>query len=665
MPRFSLLPAEIDWTEQGEPLSRAFGDVYFSRGCGLAETRHVFIEHNRLEPRWRAWEPGRRHFTVGETGFGTGLNFLATWALWRELQPPGSLHFVSCEKFPLRREDMVHSHALWPELGELTSALAEQYPPLVEGVHRLNFDQGRVRLTLLLGDAQDGLRWLLDGLDEPGFAVDAWFLDGFAPAKNADLWTEQLCQRIAALSAVGTSFSTFTSAGAVKRGLQQAGFQVAKVPGFGRKREMLAGTMLAPPPRHRMRTPWFAAPSAAPTRRAMVIGAGLAGTSTALALHERGWQVSLVERSAPGSGASGNLQGLLYAKLSAHRTPQSEFVLASYLHACRHYRQLGLERGEGELGGLLQLAYDEAEREHQRKIAEAFAGHGEIVQPATAALASAMAGIELEHPGLLFPGAGWLCPGAICKRLASAPGLELLIGRQVEQLRRESGVWQALDAEGALIAAAEVCIIANGTDANCFSQTQWLPLKPIRGQVSHLAATEQSGALRLPISHDGYVSPAAGDLHCAGATFHPLDPTPEARAEDDAHNLDILRQHLPALHGALGAPPRVVGQRVGWRTTVPDYQPVVGPVPDAAAFERDYAGLRNDARAVIDMPGACLPGLYLNTAHGARGLATTPLCAELLAAIICGEPRPLDGEIVPFLHPGRFLIRAQSRRQKH
>lgn len=661
MSRFSLQPAELTWNDAGEPVSVAFGDVYFSQEGGLAETDYVFLRQNQLRERWLDWPRDKQHFCIAETGFGTGLNFLAAWRLWREVSPPGSLHFVSCEKYPLRREDLARSLARWPELEELAAQLQDQYPPLLDGVHRLSFEGGRVQLTLLFGDAVAGLDWLLDNSALPGFAVDAWFLDGFAPAKNADLWTESLFHRIGQLSGPGTTCATFTSAGAVRRALQGVGFQVAKVPGFGRKREMLAGQMTTPAQTSAPITPWFQLPEAHGERTAIVIGAGLAGTTTARALASRGWRVSLLDQSPPGNGASGNRQGLLYAKLSAHATPQSDFVLASYLHACRYYAKLGLPTEAGELNGLLQIACDADEEQLQAKIATAFAGQDDVVRQVASDQASELAGIALSQSALYFPSAGWLWPAEICRRLADSPAIHCHFEHPVQQLVRQGDHWHALDAEGNTLARARVCVIATGTEAARFEQTAWLPIKAIRGQVSHLAATRASATLRRPISHDGYVAPGVAGLHCAGATFHQNDPTPDPRSEDDAHNLATLARHLPALADTLGEPPAILGQRVGWRTTAPDYQPIVGPVPDASAFSQDYAALRQDARSIIPLAPRLQPDLYLNTAHGARGLATAPLCAEWLAALICGEPRPLAGQIMPYLLPARFLIRQLIR----
>jgi len=232
-------PASLDW-QDGQPLSRRFGDVYFSRASGLDEARHVFLEQNDLPARFTALA-GLDSFVVGETGFGTGLNFLAAWQCFCQNAPTcGQLHFLSVEKYPLTPGDLVKALALWPELTRYSQALLQQYGHLTAGAHRFVFDAGRVTLTLLVGD-------VLDCFPQWEAQVDAWFLDGFAPSKNPEMWQPELFRQMARLSAPNATFATFTSAGAVRRGLTDAGFHVEKVPGHGHKREMSCGHLLHAP----------------------------------------------------------------------------------------------------------------------------------------------------------------------------------------------------------------------------------------------------------------------------------------------------------------------------------------------------------------------------------------------------------------------------------
>ena len=193
-------------------MSQQYGDVYFSRASGLDETRHVFLEQNHLPQRWRDLQ--QDSFTIVETGFGTGLNFLCAWQLWLVCAPPAArLHFVRIEKYPLTLDDLTRALSLWPPLAAERAALLAQYGMLAPGWHRLSFAQGRVTLTLIIGDVQTSLPLLRA-------KADAWFLDGFAPSKNPEMWQPDLYIQMARLSHPSTTFATFTSAGLVKRGLQ-------------------------------------------------------------------------------------------------------------------------------------------------------------------------------------------------------------------------------------------------------------------------------------------------------------------------------------------------------------------------------------------------------------------------------------------------------------
>jgi tRNA 5-methylaminomethyl-2-thiouridine biosynthesis bifunctional protein len=231
----------LDW-QDGLPFSSRFGDVYFSADSGLEEKRHVFLQGNRLKERVAALSAGES-FAIGEAGFGTGLNFLCAWQLFEQSAPPGAgMDFLSIEKYPLGDDELCAALALWPALQPFADALLARWPQRVPGWNRWHFDGGRVRLTLVFGDVAEVLPQLPDG------NVDAWFLDGFSPAKNPEMWSEEVLTGIARASRPGATLATYTCAGWVRRGLQQAGFAVERATGFGRKREMLRGTRADTPP---------------------------------------------------------------------------------------------------------------------------------------------------------------------------------------------------------------------------------------------------------------------------------------------------------------------------------------------------------------------------------------------------------------------------------
>ena len=644
--------AQLDWNDQGQPLSRQFGDVYFSRDDGLGETRHVFLAGNDLPARFAALPAGSR-LVIGETGFGTGLNFLCAWQLFDQLAPADAcLHFVSVEKYPLTAADLQRALALWPELAPWSGQLLEQYRAIHPGFQRLVLDGGRVVLTLLIGDA-------LQMLPQLDARIDVWFLDGFAPDKNPQMWTPPLFQELARLSAPGASLATFTSKGTVRRDLIEAGFAMRRAPGYGKKWEILCGRFEGHAPA--AEKPWHARPPEPEARAALVIGAGLAGCATAASLAARGWQVTLLERhAAVAQEASGNPQGVLYLKLSAHGTALSQLVLAGFGHTRRLLQHL--QQGhDWDACGVLQLAFDAPEAGRQAKLAEAFPA--DLLHSLSREQAEARAGVALPAGGLFYPDAGWVHPPALCRQLASHPRIRLLTHSEALELRRVNGHWQALDGER-LLAEAPVAILAGAAEVRRFAAE--LPLKRIRGQISRLPQTARSAELACVVCAEGYVAPPRGGEHTLGASFdfHSQDCAPTAA--EHAGNLELLREISADLAERLDTDrldPAQLEGRAAFRCTSPDYLPIVGPLADPAAFAETYAVLGKDARQVPDSPCPWRDGLYVNSGHGSRGLITAPLCGELLAAWLNDEPLPLPRAVAEACHPNRFLLRKLIRGQ--
>ncbi|MBD8149462.1 bifunctional tRNA (5-methylaminomethyl-2-thiouridine)(34)-methyltransferase MnmD/FAD-dependent 5-carboxymethylaminomethyl-2-thiouridine(34) oxidoreductase MnmC [Pseudomonas fluorescens] len=650
--------AQLDWDDQGRPHSRTFDDVYFSDKSGLEETRYVFLEQNRLQARFAALPAGGR-LVIGETGFGTGLNFLCAWQLFDQQAVAGArLHFVSMEKYPLSHADLQRALALWPELQPYAEQLLAQYIAIHQGFQRLLLDNGRVTLTLLIGDA-------LEQLPQLDAQIDAWFLDGFAPAKNPDMWTAELFAELARLAAPGSTISTFTSTGWVRRLINAAGFKMKRTPGIGHKWEILRGEFLGWPedrPAPAQAKPWFARPAPVTgDRHAMVIGGGLAGCATAASLAARGWRVSLLERHAGlAQEASGNPQGVLYLKLSAHGTALSQLILSGFGHTRRLLEQL--HRGvDWDDCGVLQLAFDAREGERQAQLAAAFPS--ELLQLVDRDQARQRAGIDVAQGGLFFPEGGWVHPPSLCQWQATHPLIDVLTHREVLELDRVDDQWCARDGDQVL-ASASVVVLAGAAEIKRFAPSADLPLKRIRGQITRLAQTPASQALATVVCAEGYVAPARLGEHTLGASFdfNNQDLTPTSA--EHAGNLEMLREIsedlLQRLDADAMAPDHLQG-RAAFRCTSPDYLPIVGPLADLEAFQQVYAALGKDARHVPHIPCPWLPGLYINSGHGSRGLVTAPLCGELLAAWLCDEPLPLPSAVAQACHPNRFALRALVR----
>jgi len=442
-----LEPARLAWRD-GAPYSEPFADIYYHPADGRREVEHVFIAGNRLRERWAA--SGREDFAIGETGFGTGLNFLVAAELWLALVPaPAVLHYLSVEKHPLLRADLAQVLVRRGDDSGLAAELLAIYPPPLPGGHRLPLAGGRIQLTLLFGDAAEQLA-AARCAQQPGFeadasrGIDAWFLDGFAPARNPGMWTAELFAQLAALSRPGTSFATFTAAGAVRRGLAAAGFTVERAAGHGAKREMLRGRYAPPPtaelavigskPNSRRdrggETPWDlgAGHHRGGPKIAAVVGAGIAGCTSARALAERGWQVRVFDRDGIAAGASGNPQGIVYPRLAAADSAFSRINLAALLYA-RHFYRPHWNAGRGGDGGVLMLPGTPAEAAQLRQLAAGFPD--EVARLLEGEALTAVAGIELDaRCGLLLPGLGWLQPAAVCRALLEHPGIEFGAARQ-------------------------------------------------------------------------------------------------------------------------------------------------------------------------------------------------------------------------------------------
>lgn len=547
---------------------------------------------------------------------------------------------------------------MWPQLSLQAEQLLEQYVAIHQGFQRLVLADGRVTLTLLIGDALEQLPQL-DG------QIDAWFLDGFAPARNPEMWTAELFAELARLAAPDATLSTFTSTGWVRRLLNAAGFKMKRTPGIGHKWEILRGVFLGWPeqtPAPAPAKPWYARPAALTgERRALVIGGGLAGCASAASLAARGWQVTLLERHAGlAEEASGNPQGVLYLKLSAHGTALSQMILSGFGYTRRVLEQL--QRGtDWDACGVLQLAFNSKEAERQAQLAEAFPR--DLLHTLDQSEAQVRSGIDLACGGLFYPEGGWVHPPALCRWQASGPAIDVQPHHEVLQLRRVDGQWQAWDGERCL-ASAPVAILASAAEIKRFEAAADLPLKRIRGQITRLPQTTRSQSLATVVCAEGYAAPPRLGEHTLGASFdfNSDDLTPTAA--EHAGNLQMLEEISLDLVDRLNAgsldPERLEG-RAAFRCTSPDYLPIVGPLADRQAFTEAFAALGKDARQVPDAPCPWLDGLYINSGHGSRGLITAPLSGELIAAWLDNEPLPLPRSVAEACHPNRFALRALIR----
>ncbi|WP_185450559.1 bifunctional tRNA (5-methylaminomethyl-2-thiouridine)(34)-methyltransferase MnmD/FAD-dependent 5-carboxymethylaminomethyl-2-thiouridine(34) oxidoreductase MnmC [Aeromonas dhakensis] len=650
----SLHHARLDWNEAGTPVSSEFGDVYFSNDNGLSETRYVFLQQNRLPARFSHHDSDI--FVIGETGFGTGLNFLATMAAFLEQAPQAGngsrLHFISFEKYPLTQHDLRKALAAWPELAHLSQDLIAQWPLPVSGCHRLIFAGGRIRLDLWLGDIKE----MLPQVPHPATGlVDAWYLDGFSPAKNPEMWTQDLFDGLARLARPQATIATFTCAGFVRRGLIAAGFAMQKVKGHGSKREMLAGERADKLPQQTI-APCYARP-AGRAGEVLIIGGGIASAMTALSLVERGRKVTLLcQDDEPAGGASGNRQGALYPLLNGEHDTLSRFYSLAFGFARSRLLALAERHPVAfSLCGVTQLGYDDKSAAKLTKMAQG-PFPPELMQVLSEPEVEQIVGLPCGHGGVSYPQGGWLCPAdltrAAIQEAQAGELLEVLFNTRVATVTEQADGWQVESCDGRRWQSPTL-VVAAGHQLPALIPFAELPLYPVRGQVSHVPTSASLSRLNTVLCYDGYLTPANEGQHCIGASYGRNQTEIAFRAEEQAQNQARLQACLPQQRWPAEVDVSGNQARVGVRSASRDHLPVAGPVARLAALAD------HNLKAPVDQqsPLPLYPGLYVLGALGSRGLCSAPLCGELLASEICGDPLPLAADLLEALHPARYWVR--------
>jgi tRNA 5-methylaminomethyl-2-thiouridine biosynthesis bifunctional protein len=562
-----------------------------------------------------------RHVVLA-TDFGSGAHFLETWA-----GCPGELHYIAIAPRPPAAADIgaPQLRALWP--------LA------LPGVHRILLDGGRVTLDLMVGTVEAMLAQVVA-------RVQAFHLP---PAVGAQLPARTLAAALARLAAPGATLQAQAPDEALVWALTAAGFACQVVP------HAMAGAQTDSVPdicalfaSRRPQPP--TAPE--PVRRAVVIGAGVAGSALCQRLCARGWDVTLIERhDGPAQEASGNLAGIFMPLLSKDDNIPTRLSRAAYLFALREWQRMGgvgtVFKGAG--CGVLQLARDADHARVQREVVQGGDYPPQYVRWLDAPAASALLGSATPHGGWLFGQGGWARPSSLCLAMLEACGARLrrLFCAEALTLARVDGEWQVRAADGALLAQAPTLVLANGTGATRLAQAAELPLSSLRGQVTHLAP-DRLPALPLVVCREAYVTPPSDGVVCAGATYG-TDDDPALRPSCQQENLARLAEILDGVSVA-DAP---LAGRVGFRCAAPDRLPLAGPLPDYASAGR--------LEQLSDVPRH--PGLYGLLGYASRGLIWAPLMAELLVSQLEAAPLPLEASLAAALDPGRFLLKQRRRSQ--
>jgi tRNA 5-methylaminomethyl-2-thiouridine biosynthesis bifunctional protein len=581
-----------------------------------------------------------------QVGFGLGQAFLHAWHDWRQDAGRATrLDFVALTPAPPTAEALCRAHR-GGALQALAEELAAQWPPLTRNLHRLSFDNARVHLLLGVGEP-------LELLPQLRAQVHDMRIDEFALQSDPQRSALRLAKGLARLSAPMAQVRAVAALQTLRPALTSAGFQVQETTGA----ELCAVYQPGFKPRRR-----GTASGARGERRALIVGAGLAGCATAWALAELGWRSTVIDRAnAPATQGSGNPAGLFHGIVNPQEGAHARFNRAAALLAQRTV-QRAIDSGmvRGSVMGLLRLDTRGLDVQALRDELSALQLPGDYVQALDAAEAGARCGLPLQHPAWFYPGGGWVQPAALAVWFLQQAGSMATFrgGLQGQSLHADGGRWQLLDATGQVIAEAGTVVLANAADALRLMQACHSPVQSVRGQISLYRAASPDAAMnlpRLPLAGAGYLLPDIDGLALFGASSQPGNADADVRDADHAFNLQRLAQLSPAslptsgLHTA-----RLLG-RVGWRCMADDRLPLVGAVPDGVAF------LRRPGERLDEVPRR--PGLYVFSALASRGISWAALGAQVLAAQISGAPVPLESSLANALDPARFAMRAARRAQ--
>ena len=627
--------ARIRWEARGDkllPFNPEFEDFYTSLDGDASESICVFMEANRLEERFSVGGS----FCIAELGFGFGLNFLLSAALFLEKNQNKNdrLSFVSFELYPPSAADLecylqsvdLSQLAAKDQIRQLAIELLRQYPAPLLGGHRIILADGRIQLTLFLGEAGELLR-------EARFLADAWFLDGFAPSRNSALWSDEILSSVAAKSGLETTLSSYTAASAVRKTLEACGYQVSKLPGYGNKRERIIAEFRPDSTESGKEQPLKK--TAESNQSVCVIGAGLAGVTAAHALLKRGFSVELIERQPLiAAGSSGNAAAVLQPYPLAQQSPRSRFYLLGFLHSLRALTELG---GFAVETGFIQCAALRLVINKQLKNVYELLPAPAIPQAMVAAVRSdehpLLRELHIAEDALHFPTAGVIAPKTLCNSLVEhfhrhyPERFRLQLETEAIQIERTNGYWSVSRADGTRMYQGDQVVLANASDSRAFAQSSHLPLRPLRGEIVELRETCGSRRLAAVLCADTYITPALNGVHVAGATYDHRMTSLEPTVEKQIDIIEKLSKWSPHLRFA---EEDILGGRAGFRATTPDRMPMIGRISE----EHN--------------------GLYISSGHGSRGTSSCFIAAEIIASEIVGEPAPLELDLIEAISAQRF-----------
>ena len=597
---FEVKTQDVNWVG-GMPCSIDYDDRFFQADA-INEIHDVFIEPNNLENRLQE----AHQFTIGELGFGFGMNFLVTALLWNSSKHKSemeTLDYVSIEEALPTKDQILKVIKSFPELEEIGGYFLSSYSPMHNDMQRINLPELNIRLTLIQNNAESALQNLL------GFSnnlIDAWYLDGFDPAKNKNMWSSSICQLISLLSSNEATFGTFTSAGFVKRNLTKFGFEVSKVSGFGKKRHKLIGKII--PRKH------FENPSHIRSPKIAIIGSGIAGSCAAYAAANHGMQVDVFEYGQEaGCGTSSNPIAAMYPRFSASNSPYAHLIAQSYFFADRIYSQFP---DEYKRTGLLFTHFNKYQTEWLEDMMSL--KREDIFQLLQKVDMKNTYG--LDSKGLKVLQGGYLFPQELCKRLLENKNIEIYTDHCFESSAEKDTKLSLHFSNQVNKSQYDALVIANG--AGLLNSVHGLKIS--KGQLIGLNG-KQDITSKLPINSEGYILPPVDGVTWIGSThqkeFDDLQPSDEVNQELLKRTENNFKIKLHA-EGDLLTEARA---RVGSK----DRLPIAGRVSSDQ-------------------------NIYALGALGSRGFSLAPLMGEYIASQISNSPNPISTGIALSVNPMRF-----------
>ena len=603
------------------PYSEEFGDIYFNTYEPLNESKYVFV--SALDEIWES----KDRFIIAEAGFGAGLNFLTAFNKFKNSDK--FLHFVSVELNPLKKEDLIEIYKNLDAFHELSDELISKYPPLIRGVHRLNFKNSRITLDLCFGD-------IAEILPELDFKADIWFMDGFAPSKNADMWSEDVFKNVANLSRIGTTLRTYSSAKSVRDALSRSGFKVEIQKGYAKKREMIKATLEFNGEFNK--NPWFSRHDAngnVSPKTALVVGGGVAGCVSAYKLNELGLNVTIAEKMENiALNGSGNHCGILMPLITKPSVELGRMHMNAFLQATRFYKET-MKDDECEFIGAIDYAHDD-------KLIERFCAWLEFDDE------NGVFKIDLKsspYPSAFIKNGAKARPVKMCK--AASSGIKTLLGYELIRYEILENSQILAEFKNGEKITTDVLILALGSDSMEFFADFDIRLSFVRGQVTHIKPIID----QKPFSAKGYVCPEADGVQVVGATYDRNLKLDEPRTSDDEKNLADISEFLDSKK------PQILGSKVGYRSYSGDRFPLIGRLYDEEFYKEKYKSLLWTKNKDQNLSAKYIPNVYVSTAHGSRGLCTAVLGAELICDLIFNRPLCIEKSLFDDLHSARFLVR--------